>query len=786
MPRKANNKQTSPYKIFQSKDFLCDISKEGMLYAAIIRSPEAKGKITNINIKDLPEDYYLFTARDVPNSNIINTLDLQTKLFCIEKVHYIGEPIGIIVGPSKSKVRELVKEIQITFDITSVEDGLENIAKEYNAPENVLPEEDNSLAKDSAVADIVDMMNIMPSLDELPKTKNTNSYTHPEQIPTLVQNIKEKKESTNKILSQRIIKTGLFQTEQNKELTEEQLEKILKQSPHIIKGTYQLEETPSLWNEVTGAFCYMDGKKLTVLSPTQWPAHLHSALKDALGLDDNHIIIKKTKTQKTNKNGTWKTSILAVQTALASFLTKKPVKLLLTKEEQKLYIDSDVKVNIEHQTAINENGKIESMIVNIDVDVGIQNPFAAEIVDKLAISACGVYSAENIYINCKAIQSQNPPTSIFPEKTDSHAFFAIENHILKITEELNIIPHEIRDINLNKTSKNQKSPFILNLNAPKEILKNLIIESDFKRKYSTYKLNSKFIKSTNDNPLFTLPQRGIGIAYAFDGSGYYGTNIFSCEQKIETTLDINGQVTINAPTPSDSIAIIWKKTAAEILETNPEAVHIVSEFTEGEIPDLPENIYNNISIMTHLLKKSCAEIKRKRFHQALPIVSKKTITPAMKKKWNKELFTGSPFHTTSFGSAIIEVELNPNTYELLITNIWIAINCGEILSLKFAENTIRLAVQNELQKLIKNDILSYPLPKIFFEHSKDDPGQIGSLIHKIIPAAFSSAVSQTILSSIDHLPITQEDIYNLSLVKEEKKQEETTKQKEETSKEESE
>lgn len=70
-----------------------------MLYAALVRSPLPTGKITNINFSDLPEGYFFFSARDIPGVNEIQTLNTTSRVFCNEKVHYIGQPVGIVCGP---------------------------------------------------------------------------------------------------------------------------------------------------------------------------------------------------------------------------------------------------------------------------------------------------------------------------------------------------------------------------------------------------------------------------------------------------------------------------------------------------------------------------------------------------------------------------------------------------------------------------------------------------------------------------------------------------------------
>ena len=48
MPRKSTPKNIRAHKVYQSKDFFSDCNKQGMLYAAIVRSPVENGKITNI------------------------------------------------------------------------------------------------------------------------------------------------------------------------------------------------------------------------------------------------------------------------------------------------------------------------------------------------------------------------------------------------------------------------------------------------------------------------------------------------------------------------------------------------------------------------------------------------------------------------------------------------------------------------------------------------------------------------------------------------------------------
>ena len=70
-PKKTLRKRSRRHS-YLSKNFFIDCIKDDMLYAALVRSPEAGGKITNINFSDLPEGYCFFSARDIPGKNFID------------------------------------------------------------------------------------------------------------------------------------------------------------------------------------------------------------------------------------------------------------------------------------------------------------------------------------------------------------------------------------------------------------------------------------------------------------------------------------------------------------------------------------------------------------------------------------------------------------------------------------------------------------------------------------------------------------------------------------------
>lgn len=685
--KKSKSKKEQSHKVFLSKEFYSDLTRQNMLFAKLVRSPQKNIRISNIDLSLLPENYYFFTSRDIPGKNLVQTLNTKTKIFCEDFVSYVGEPIGILVGENKDEVENLSELISMSF---------------------------------------------------LQKEENISNFK-------------------SELLFSRTVKTGTFSEEQKSESEQTPPQEELK----TVSSTWTFQEQSFDFNETSGAFCYTEGQTLNVMTPTKWPFHLKQNLCEVLNIPEENIIIKKTQIQNSNFNGTWKISILAIQTALAALKLGRPVKLILSKKEQKLYIENKIKFCIKHESQISKENKIVSEKIFISADAGFQNPYAKEYLDRIVLSSISVYNPKNIFIDARIITSQNPPTSIYPETIDAGGYQAIESHLQKIATELKILPQEVRQINIQDTKSVLYSPFNYKIQKKISIFEPILKQSNFSRKYASSLLENRYLLSTENSTFSSLTRKGIGLSFSPNGSSYFGSSEFDTKQTLETTLALDGTFTIHSHIPSPTISEIWKQTASKILDISHDNIKIINEFPDDEIPDLPENVYSNISVMTQLLRKCCLDIQKKRFNLPLPIHTEKSISPAMKKNWNNLKFQGQPFYSTSFGGAILELELNPLTLSIKITGLYISIDCGEILSLKHAENSIRLEIQRELKFLLKDCPLYCENINIIFVESSSNPSQINEIIHNLIPPAFANALSVLLNTQIESLPISTEQIFSI-------------------------
>ena len=835
MPSKRKEK-----KLIRSLDtvgFYSDFDKPGTLFAALVRSPSPVGKIKSITISDLPEGYYFFTEKDIPGAKSIKINKTVIKVFENKNISYTGEPLGIIAGPDETTVLSLLDNISVNLDVENLESALKNVIKNNiitektekkfanNDDDEKINEKNNSDVENHGENHIENP--VENSGKTLNQTQNQNQNENENQSESQNQNQNEilnynrkqneiqnqndeKNESFNEFVEQinempsldtvidktkveenpnitiatREVKYGFYkdysiQMEENKD-SEHPFESQFFENQDLIffDDTWTQEISSQNWQQNEGVFCYMEGSSIHIYVPTKWTYLTQKSVAEVLGINFENVFIHKTKTSGVYPTGLWKTTQIALQAATVCYITRKPVKLVLSKQEQNLYMKPGVTTKFEYKVAVKPDGHIFAMKILIDIDVGSDNPFAQEITDRITLASCNYYKTENLFIYTKTHTSRMPPSTISIKVADSQSFFAIENEIQTISNRINILPDEIRLLNANiqeknkiekKSAKKQKNdedekikfPFDIQVGNVSDVLSSVIKKSDFNRKYASFSMEAKARLENNSQAFFALPLRGIGLASGYVVSGYNGNSVFDYYSKIEITLTTEDKLIIHCIKPSDEIQKIWKKTAAEILQIPEEDIIINSEFQIDQLPENPEDTISSLGIMNELIRKCCLDIQKKRFHQPLPISVKRSVPRTSKAKWNKEDFCGTPYLATSFASTVVEVELDTYNYNEKIKGIWVTIDCGELYDQEAALRTIKLEIQQELSMLVKGKTVSCNQINISFVKSNNKSGQIGALIHNTLPAAFSSALSLALATQLNELPCTEDLLFNL-------------------------
>jgi len=97
--------------------FLDDIPEPaGTLHAVVFGSPSAHGVIKKLDLKKaaaMPGVAGILTAPDIPGENQIGAIITDEELLATQTVHFIGEPIALVIAQSKKQAQAAAKRIDV-------------------------------------------------------------------------------------------------------------------------------------------------------------------------------------------------------------------------------------------------------------------------------------------------------------------------------------------------------------------------------------------------------------------------------------------------------------------------------------------------------------------------------------------------------------------------------------------------------------------------------------------------------------------------------------------------
>ena len=97
-------------------DYPLTASGKRILCGKLIHAAYAKARVLSVTLPPLPEGYTYVDRNDVPGDNNVNIVLDDTPVFCRETVEYIGEPIGMLVGPEEAVVDELLAGVKVEYE----------------------------------------------------------------------------------------------------------------------------------------------------------------------------------------------------------------------------------------------------------------------------------------------------------------------------------------------------------------------------------------------------------------------------------------------------------------------------------------------------------------------------------------------------------------------------------------------------------------------------------------------------------------------------------------------
>ena len=180
----------------------------------------------------------------------------------------------------------------------------------------------------------------------------------------------------------------------------------------------------------------------------------------------------------------------------------------------------------------------------------------------------------------------------------------------------------------------------------------------------------------------------------------------------------------------------------------------------AHVPDTgPDVLRREIHHISNLIDKCCDSIKSQRFIKPLPIKVKRGFKLPGNLETKRQLFSG-----LSWGSVIVELEIDTITLEPIIIGAWGSFECGRIFRPEKLASALTKSLHEGIDRCGGAQVRSGSQPVIDVFIKEVDTGLPTSATetaYGLIAAAYTAAVSQALNNQAASLPFGSGDILKI-------------------------
>lgn len=550
------------------------------------------------------------------------------------------------------------------------------------------------------------------------------------------------------------------------------IQKGFAEAEKIIEGEYRTGYQEHVYLEPQGMVAVCEDGKVAVYGSMQCPWDVKHAVVEALGWDSERVSVVQNTTGGAFGGKEDYPSMVAGHAAFAAVKTGRPVQLIFDRGED---IEATTKRHpsqIRIRTGLDKNNNIIAMDVDIRLNGGAYSGLSNVVLKRTIFSVSGVYFIPNMIIRGKAMATNNVPAGAFRGFGGPQAFFAIEMHMDKISRELKLDALALKTRHLLK--KGDPTPsggvFRHDIKLP-EMIEAVDEISGFGKKIREF--------STGCD----CKLKGIGMSLFSHGLGFVGNgerDLIKSVVSLKKHTDGKVEILSSSVEMGQGLKTTFKKIVAGTIGIPIENIIFENPDT-GLVPDSgPTVASRSITIPGKLLEEAAIEMKE-RWNDAEELVVTKNYKHPEYIKWDDEKFCGDAYPAYSWGANVVEVEVDPITYEIDVKGAWAVFDIGRAIDEKIVRGQIEGGMVQGLGygslevleavngKIQQRSITDYIIPtsrdftKVEsrlienpYEYGPFGAKGVGELTLVGAAPALAAAVANATGVSINRLPVTPE------------------------------
>jgi len=598
------------------------------------------------------------------------------------------------------------------------------------------------------------------------------------------------------------------------------VEEGFSKSDLIIEGEYRVGYQEHAYIETQGAIAIpgMSGNDMLVYSSTQCPFYVQEGVSRVLGLGLDSVRVVQAVTGGGFGGKEDVPSIIAGFAAVAARLTKHPVKVIYSRQEDIMTTSKRHPAIIRHKTGVAKDGTLLAAVITYETDAGAYTTLSPIVLFRGTVHALGPYKCQNVEIRGTSYFTNKVPCGAFRGFGSPQVIFAAESHMDLIAGKLGMSPVEIRRKNLldvgDETATGHRLRSSVGL---KETFEKAVKASGWDEKYSP-----------TGTSVGRASKNGMGIASVFYGAGLgaAGTALDKSAAVVKINKDGTVNLMLGVTEMGQGAITVFAQMAAESLGFDIASINVSNPDT-GIVPDSGPTVASRATMVGgRAIMDACATLRlvmtwraskmlgvppeAVKFRNGEVLVNGSTAVITVKDVvkschangeklsgigwyvpqrlvWDANTGTGEAYITYSFATQVAEVKVDMETGRTEVLNFWAAHDVGRAINPTGVEGQIEGGVvqgmgYGMMEELVHDsegrmmnlDFVDYIIPT-----SKDAP-KIESIIVEApfpdgpygakglgepslmpAPAAVANAISNAIGKRLHELPATPERVFKM-------------------------
>ncbi len=442
----------------------------------------------------------------------------------------------------------------------------------------------------------------------------------------------------------------------------------------VVEGEYRTGRQEHVYIEPNGVIAVPSGDGMTVYGSLQCPYYVHKALVGLLGLPHEKVRVVQTETGGGFGGKEDYPSIIAGHAALLAMKSGRPVKLVYDRLEDMAATTKRHPSIVRHRTGVTRDGRITAMEIDVLLDGGAYCTLSPVVLSRGCLHATGPYRCDNVRVHGRVVMTNTPPSGAFRGFGAPQTVFAAEVQVDRVAEALGLDPVRLREKNALRPGDTMATGQVLGEDASAlAVLREAVKRSDYHRKRRAWRGTS----------------RGIGLSLFHHGAGFTGSGEVMLASKATLELTPRGaRILVGSTEMGQGARTTLAQIVSEVLGLPIDRIEVAEPDT-ARVPDSGPTVASRTCMVVGGLLRACAQEMKSRLGGLSPAAYLKRHGPLRVTRqyepppgvvWDDATYRGDAYATYGWGCDVVEVELDPVTYEVRPTRVTAVVEIGRAVN----------------------------------------------------------------------------------------------------------